>query len=436
MQYFLILPNQLFDIKYFGKEYKTYHYVLWECPHYFTAYKYNQKKLLLHRASMKYYYDYLKAHGCTVSYVEFSDSLNTQIPYVLFDPLDKLDTLQISHMKHLKVLSSPNILLSPDMLEEYNKKTRKFFFNAFYMWSKKRLGIIPDVKSQDKMNRMRMPTDIKIQQPFGTSDNNSAKYISDAKKYILKHFNKNYGDCDNFIFPVTHKEALRWLDHFIKYKFKNFGPYQDFIHKDNPYLYHSLLSSLINIGLLCPMDVLTRLSKVKNKIPLNSYEGYVRQLFWREYQYYCYKYFDFDHNYFGNKKKLTKAWYDGTLGIPPVDDAIKEAFASGYLHHIKRLMVIGNYMNLSGIHPKEGFRWFMEFSCDSYEWVMCQNVYEMVFCVSGGGTMRRPYLSSSNYILKMSNYSRGSWCDVWDAKYRKFIALNKKKLWKFRYYIR
>jgi len=78
----------------------------------------------------------------------------------------------------------------------------------------------------------------------------------------------------------------------------------------------------------------------------------------------------------------------------------------------------------------------MEFSCDSYEWVMHQNVYEMVFCVSGGGTMRRPYLSCSNYILNMSNYDRGSWCNVWDAQYKKFIELNKKKLWKFRYYIR
>jgi deoxyribodipyrimidine photolyase-related protein len=99
-------------------------------------------------------------------------------------------------------------------------------------------------------------------------------------------------------------------------------------------------------------------------------------------------------------------------------------------------MVVGNYMNLCGLCPKEGFRWFMEFSCDSYEWVMHQNVYEMVFFISGGGTMRRPYVSSSNYILNMSNYKREEWCSIWDTKYRYFVDKNKKKLWKFRYYFR
>ena len=98
---------------------------------------------------------------------------------------------------------------------------------------------------------------------------------------------------------------------------------------------------------------------------------------------------------------LGKEWYSGNTGIIPVDDSIREEFDTGYLHHIKRLMVIGNYMNLCNIKPSEGFRWFMEFSCDSYEWVMYQNVYDMVFFSTGGKTMRRPYISSSNYILNM-----------------------------------
>ena len=117
---------------------------------------------------------------------------------------------------------------------------------------------------------------------------------------------------------------------------------------------------------------------------MNSLEGFIRQLFWREYQKYCYTYYNFNKNYFGNKKKLTKAWYNGTLGVEPIDDCIKKGFDTGYLHHIERLMVMGNYMNLYGLHPDEGFKWFMEFSIDSYEWVMHQNVYDMVFFVSGG----------------------------------------------------
>ena len=173
------------------------------------------------------------------------------------------------------------------------------------------------------------------------------------------------------------------------------------------------------------------------KIPLNSYEGFIRQLFWREYQRYCYIYFDFNIKpFFGNKKKLGKEWYKGTLDIPPVDDAIKTAFKTGYLHHINRLMVVGNYMNLNEIDAWEAFRWFMEFSCDSYEWVMHQNVLDMVFFVSGGKTMRRPYMSSSNYILKMSNYKKGEWSETWNEKYRKFIEKHEDKLYKFRYYFK
>jgi len=94
-------------------------------------------------------------------------------------------------------------------------------------------------------------------------------------------------------------------------------------------------------------------------------------------------------------------------------------------------------MNLSGIHPREGFKWFMEFSIDSYEWVMHQNVLDMVFFVTGGKTMRKPYATSSNYILKMSSYKNTEdkeWIEKWDDLYNKFLKRNKKKLWKFRYH--
>ena len=141
-------------------------------------------------------------------------------------------------------------------------------------------------------------------------------------------------------------------------------------------------------------------------------------------------------NYFGNSKKLDKSWYDGTTGIKPIDVCIKNAFDTGYLHHIERLMVVGNFMNISKIKPSEGYKWFMEFACDSYEWVMNQNVLDMVFFVTGGDTMRRPYVSSSNYILKMSNYKKDDWCEEWNKRYRNFLKTNKKKLWKFRYYFK
>lgn len=435
MSNFIILPTQLFDKKYLDK---SYNYIIWEHPHYFLTYKYNKKKIILHRASCSYYYDYLKKNNFNViDYIEYTDKKSikkyTKNNYIIFDPIDK-----IKLNGEYTIINNPNFLLSNDLVNEYRNKTDKFFFNAFYMWSKKQLDIIPTIKSQDKFNRKKMPENINI--PKLISNKSNLKYIKKGIDLVNNNFKNNYGNVNNFIYPITHESVNKWLDNFIKNKLKDFGNYQDYIDKNNQYLFHSILSSSINIGLIQPIDIIEKILKYnksnKNKIPINSLEGFIRQLFWREYQRYCYLFVDYKNkNYFKNSKKLNKDWYSGTLGIKPVDDCIINGFDTGYLHHIQRLMVVGNYMNLYGLHPKEGFKWFMEFSCDSYEWVMYQNVYDMVFFATGGLTMRRPYISSSNYIINMSNYNKkNEWTDKWDTLYHNFIKKNKKLLWKFRYY--
>ena len=299
---------------------------------------------------------------------------------------------------------------------------------------KNELNILPNVKSKDKDNRKRLPNNVVI--PELMSNNEDRYYIEKGILYINKHFPNNYGNTSDFIFPISHNCAEKWLNDFIDKKLIKFGDYEDFVSIKNDYLFHSVLSSSINIGLLNPNYIIEKIIKLK-KIPINSLEGYIRQLFWREYQRYTHIYINFDNkNYFGNKKKLSLDWYNGKTGITPIDDCIISGFNTGYLHHIRRLMFIGNYMNLEGISPKEGFKWFMEFSCDSYEWVMKQNVLDMVFFVTGGQTMRKPYVSSSNYILNMSNYKKGEWSIIWDKKYNDFLKKNKNKLWKYRYHFR
>ena len=420
---FLILPIHLFDKKYLNK---SYNYIIWEHPHYFKGYRYNKKKILLHRASCKYYYDYLKKAGFECSYVEFTSKPKLK-NYQIWDTVDK-----IKLPGNPQIIKTPNFILSLKDYAEYRKKTKKFFFNSFYMWGKKIKNILPEQKSTDKQNRNKLPQ-IKIP-PVVKLLPRDKKYIAEASSYVNKNFPNNYGNTDNFIFPISHGSANKFLREFIKNKLANFGKYQDAIREENNTLFHSLLSTSLNIGLLNPSEIIPII--LKKKTPMNNKEGFIRQLYWREYQRYCYIYFSFDGNYFGNNKKLTTKWYNGTTGILPLDNCIKNAWQTAYLHHIERLMIVGNLMNLSGISPKEGFKWFMEFSCDSYEWVMHQNVLEMVFFVSGGGTMRRPYISSSNYILKMSNYKKGEWCAVWDKLYYDFITNQGKKMHPYRYYYR
>mgnify|MGYP005629551333 CR=1 FL=1 len=424
MNTFVILPNQLFDKKYLSKDYK---YIIWEHPHYFKKYNYNKKKILLHYGSLKYYNDYLKKYNYDVKYLKMNDKLNIK-EYTIFRPADKLDLPGKPNYK-----DTPFFLLKMNDFEEYRNKTDKFFFHNFYTFSKKKLDIIPNIKSTDKENRKILPKEYKI--PDIPSNKADIKYIKYGELNTDKYFGKNYGNTKDFKYPLTHKTTLQFVKNFLKNKFKLFGDYQDYIRQNESYLFHSVLSTSLNIGLITPLELIDLLEKYKNKVPMNSYEGFIRQLFWREYQQYCYLYYNFNNkNYFGNNKKITKEWYTGNVGIKPVDDCIVKGFQTGYLHHIERLMVVGNYMNLIGIKPIDGYKWFMEFSCDSYEWVMNQNVLDMVFCVTGGDTMRKPYISSSNYILKMSDYKKGEWSEKWDDIFRKFIIKNKKKLNKFRYF--
>ncbi len=423
---FLILPTQLFEKEHLKKENE---YTIWEHPHYFKEYNYNKKKLILHRASMKYYFDYLKKNKFKISYCEF-DKKPKEKKYHLFDPVDKLKL-----SKSYTIVETPNFLLPKEELEKYKKKTKSFFFNSFYMHGKKVIDIIPKVKSQDKLNRKKFKDNIKITKKNKYASDN--KYVKEAISYVNKNFKNNYGNTDNFIYPISHNSAKKWLKIFLDKQLKTFGDYQDYIDKDaNNNMFHSLLSTSINIGLINPTDIIDILRPKDKKYPMNSFEGYIRQLFWREYQRYCYIYYNFNNkNYFNNNKKLTKEWYTGETGILPVDTCIKKAFDTGYLHHIERLMVVGNYMMISQIKPTDGYRWFIEFSCDSYDWVMHQNVLDMVFCVSGGETMRKPYISKSTYILKMSNYSKGEWSKKWDKKYIEFCKKNKNKLLsKFKYH--
>ena len=437
-QVLMLLPHQMFDTKYFPID-KKGDVIFYEHPHYFQKYNYNKKKLILHRASMKCYFDALKKKGYSTHYFQFADKnkVNAIIRklggnYYLFDPVDKIN-LDLS--KKPIIVETPNFMLTKEDHKLYQKKTDKFFFAGFYNWGKGIVKILEGVKSQDTKNRERMPKNLKAPSLPSNGPASDKKYISEAVSYVNKHFNENYGNTNNFQFPVSHITAKKWLQNFITKKLDKFGPYQDFIVKGENYMFHSCLSTSINIGLINPTEIIDILRNMKSKFPLNSFEGYVRQLFWREYQRYCYMYYKFSgKNYFGGNKKLSKAWYNGTLGIDPVDDAIKDAFETGYLHHILRLMVVGNYMNLIGIAPQEGKRWFIEFACDSYEWVMEQNVLDMVFCVSGGDTMRKPYASSSNYLLKMSHYKKGEWSEKWDTAYLNFVKKNKAKLHKFRYH--
>ena len=240
------------------------------------------------------------------------------------------------------------------------------------------------------------------------------------------------GKLDNFNWAVTHRDAKKSFIHFLEKYFKLYGDFQDAIDKKDSKLFHSLCSPYFNAGLLDPMECILLAEDYyrdhKKNIPINAAEGLVRQIIgWREFIYGVYwrnmpEYKSL--NYWNHKNQLKDCWYDGTTGIPPLDDAISQSHDLAYTHHINRLMIISNMMNLCRVDPSHMYEWFMEMYIDSADWVMVPNVYGMGTFADGGIFSTKPYICGSSYMLKMSNYKKDVWCDIVDGLYWKFISDN------------
>jgi deoxyribodipyrimidine photolyase-related protein len=284
--------------------------ILIEDPIYFgyrnKKLNFNKLKLVLHRASMKYYHKLLINKGFKVKkYFEFKQKqaanrlLKQYDEIYMFDPVDHLVFNIYKKLlgKKLIVYDSPIFINSLEDLEEYEnyrnkKKHTKFYHSSFYAWQRKKLNILSKSKTYDTENRESLPENVKIpNMPKGDQDTN---FVKEAIRYINKHFPKNYGDTQYFMYPVTHSTANKWLRNFINNRLHLFGTYQDAISTRDEFLFHSVLSPMINIGLLLPHQVVDEITKAfkdkRKKIKINNYEGFIRQIIgWREYQRYLYE---------------------------------------------------------------------------------------------------------------------------------------------------
>ena len=221
------------------------------------------------------------------------------------------------------------------------------------------------------------------------------------------------------------------MNDFIETRFDKFGIYEDAIVANEQALHHSVLSSSLNIGLLTPKQVVDKVILKANayKIPVNSLEGFIRQIIgWREFIRVVYEREGRKQrtkNYWNFTRKIPASFWKGTTGIEPVDTVIKKVLQSAYTHHIERLMVLGNFMLLCEFDPDEVYKWFMEFFIDAYDWVMVSNVYGMSQFADGGIMSTKPYISSSNYLIKMSDFKKGEWQQTWDALFWRFMHVHR-----------
>ncbi len=449
---FLILGNQLFPQNHLNKH-KNSTFFMCESYDLCTFQKHHKLKLILFLSSMRSYADELKKNKFKVNYIDLHKDFkisyekklenfikkNKYQELISFEIEDKFFEKKISSLcKKNKIewtiIQSPMFLNSRDEFKNYLSKTKRPFMANFYKIARKKTDILMDNNkpkggkwSFDEDNRKKLPKDIKIPEMITAIETKHTKVL---KQEIDNIFKNHPGEVDNFWLPTTYVDAVKWLDYFIVKKFNLFGDYEDAVDTNNNFLFHSALSPMINLGLLTPELIIERVKKFETKIKINSYEGYVRQIIgWREFIRGIYQNYDKkleENNFFKHKNSLNNKWYDGTTGLDPLDHSIKNAQKYGYTHHIERLMVLCNIMNLCEIKPNEVYNWFMEMFVDSSDWVMSPNVYGMGLFSDGGIFSTKPYICGSSYFMKMMNFKRGNWNDIMDGLYWRFINKNRK----------
>jgi deoxyribodipyrimidine photolyase-related protein len=416
---------------------------------FFKQYLFHQQKLVLHRASLKYYEQHLIAKGHEVVYIDASNELSDS--RLLLKQLHSLGYTQLhccaladdwltkrikkaakKYQLRLNWYTSAGFLSSAPDANAFFDQKKRYFHADFYSWQRKFLNILVNEKGEpiggkwsfDAENQQKLPKQQYVPALALAADN---EFTIEAINYVEKNFKANYGQAKPFYYPVTHEAAKAWLDDFLSQRFLHFGRFEDAMVAGESYLFHSVLTPVLNIGLLTPQQVvtITLAYAKKNNTPINSVEGFIRQVIgWREFMALVY-HREGSHqrtrNFWQFSRKIPSSFYNGTTGILPVDKCIQKLMATGYNHHIERLMVLGNFFLLCEFDPNQVYQWFMEMYIDSYDWVMVPNVYGMSQFADGGIITTKPYISGSNYLFKLGDWPKGPWQIIWDALFWRFM---------------
>lgn len=235
---------------------------------------------------------------------------------------------------------------------------------------------------------------------------------------VAQHFPDSFGDLSPFGWPVTRAEALAALDHFIAAALPQFGEVQDAMKEGEDFLYHSLLSPALNIGLLTPLEVCTAAEAAYHRgdAPLNAVEGFVRQILgWREFVrgiYWAEMPAYAQTNALQASRPLPDLYWTGETPMRCMSQVIGQTCRTAYAHHIQRLMVTGNFALLAGLAPAEVEEWYLAVYADAFDWVELPNTHGMVLHADGGRIGSKPYAASGAYINRMSDYCGACAFDV------------------------
>lgn len=397
------------------------------------ALPFHRKKMVLGISAMRHFTLELQQAGYEVDYRHEPDfASGIQAHYHHYQPAEILafqprewGMLQILQRlsENLPLIQIPNpfYFLPREEFINWAKSQKNLRMETFYRWMRQRENILMQNGKPaggqwnfDKQNRQPPPKRAYPDPPFVEPDAITRQIIE-----IIEGQTGFWGSAADFRLPVTRTDAWTWMEHFFRWRFADFGPYEDAMRRGDWLVTHSLLSAFLNLGLLHPREVVQRAisSAEEYAVPLNSLEGFVRQILgWREYIHgmYWLKMPEYRTvNYFELHGSLPNwYWQPDDCELACLRDSIEMVKQHGFAHHIPRLMVLANFATLAGVNPLRLSEWFWAGFVDAYEWVELPNVLGMATYADGGLLASKPYISSGSYIHKMSNYCADCRYDV------------------------
>ena len=399
--------------------------------------KYHQIKLVLIFAGMRHRAEALRRDGWQVDYVELTDSYLDGLQQsvarhhpeavVVQDPTQYnisrgLPALAKKIGVPIEVLPDNHFLTPRDEFRAWAADKNRLLMEHHYRRLRKKLNILiePDGEPTggawnfDAENRETFTSLRKSKVPVPRPPREEPDVITrEVIALVQREFPDHPGDAAHFWLPVTREGARKWLKAFVKERLENFGRWEDVMQEGQPVLFHSVISPLLNIGLLDPRECIQAAVDAYNagRAPLPAVEGFVRQIAgWREFinGVYWLRMPDYPKlNALGATRPLPAWIYTGETDLNCLHHALTQVIELAYNHHIQRLMVLGNFFLLGGFAPTEVLRWYTEMYTDAQDWVMGPNVIGMILHADGGYMATKPYAAGAGYINRMSNYCAG-----------------------------
>ncbi|MFZ5832466.1 MAG: cryptochrome/photolyase family protein [Planctomycetota bacterium] len=317
----------------------------------------------------------------------------------------------------LELRPDRHFLCTPEEFTEHAEGRKQLRMEFFYREMRRKTGVLVEEGGQptggdwnfDTANRGAFGRHGPVDLPLPPSFPPDAT-TRDVLRMVARHFPQHPGKLDAFDWSVTREQAVRALADFMQHRLARFGEYQDAMWTDEPFLYHSLLSSALNLKLLDPREVLAESERSyrTNKAPINAVEGFVRQILgWREYVRGVYWRFMpeyLERNQLEADLALPRFYWTADTEMHCLRQVISQTLEHGYAHHIQRLMVTGLFSLLLGVRPRAVHEWYLAVYVDAVEWVELPNTLGMSQYADGGVMASKPYIASGNYIDRMSNY--------------------------------